>query len=133
MLVLSAAKKTLTKWHSLCLSLHDTGAATANLSLQATADGLHSHSMAGFDDEQVRASFGIPSDYDIGAATAVGYIGDPAVLPDSMLKMEVAPRQRKPLETLCFRIGRSRRIFEGAPQSVAVSRANCRSLGLRSG
>ena len=102
-LVLSVAKKTFTqKGSPNAYGLHDTGAATAYLTLQATADGLHSHSMAGFDHEQVRASFGIPSDYEIGAAIAVGYIGDPAVLPDSMLKMEVAPRQRKPLEEIVF-------------------------------
>ena len=46
--------------------------------------------------EQVRASFAIPVDYEIGAVTAVGYFGDPASLPEHLRKMEVAPRQRKP-------------------------------------
>jgi nitroreductase len=102
-LVLSVAKKTFTgKDSANRFNLHDTGAATATLALQATADGLHTHSMAGFDAEQVRASFAIPSDYDIGAVTAVGYFGDPASLPDYMHKMEVAPRQRKPLEEFVF-------------------------------
>jgi nitroreductase len=82
--------------------LHDTGAASANLALQATAIGLHTHSMAGFDQQQVRASFAIPSDYDIGAVTAIGYFGDPAGLPDHLQKMEVSPRQRKPLEEFVF-------------------------------
>jgi hypothetical protein len=100
-LVLSAAKKTFTqKGTPNAYGLYDTGAATATLALQATADGLHVHSMAGFDHEQVRASFGIPADFEIGAVTAIGYFGDPAVLPDYMLKMEVAPRQRKPIKVL---------------------------------
>ena len=102
-LVLSVAKKTFTqKGTPNRHGLHDTGAATANLALQATAIGLHTHSMAGFDQEQARASFAIPSDYDIGAVTAIGYFGDPAVLPDHLQKMEVSPRQRKALEEFVF-------------------------------
>jgi nitroreductase len=82
--------------------LHDTGAAMATLALQATADGLHTHSMAGFDNDLMRASFAIPSDYELGAVTAIGYFGDPATLPEHLQKMEVSPRQRKPLEELVF-------------------------------
>jgi nitroreductase len=102
-LVLSVAKKTFTgKGSPNHYGLHDTGAAMANLALQATADGLHTHSMAGFDHEQVRASFAIPSDYEIGAVTAIGYFGDPASLPEHLHKMEVSPRQRKPLADFVF-------------------------------
>jgi nitroreductase len=102
-LVLSVAKKTFSKDGSPNrFGLHDTGAATANLALQATANGLHTHSMAGLDPEQARASFAIPSDYEIGAVTALGYFGDPASLPEHLVKMEVAPRQRKPLEEFVF-------------------------------
>jgi len=102
-LILSVAKKTFTaKGEANGWNLHDTGAATASLALQATAIGLHAHSMAGFDKEQARASFAIPTDYDLAAVTAVGYFGDPESLPDYMRKMEVAPRQRKPLEEIVF-------------------------------
>jgi nitroreductase len=102
-LVLSVAKKTFTaKGSPNRCALHDTGAATAILALQATANGLHTHSMAGFDAEQARASFAIPSDYDIGAVTAIGYFGDPASLPEHLHKTEVSPRQRKPLEEFVF-------------------------------
>jgi nitroreductase len=102
-LVLSVAKKTFSaSGQPNRYGLHDTGAATTLLSLQATANGLHTHSMAGFDAEQARASFAIPSDYDIGAVTALGYFGDPESLPDQMQKTEVAPRQRKPLEEFVF-------------------------------
>ena len=58
--------------------------------------------MAGFDHEQVRASFAIPADYDLGAVTAIGYFGDPTTLPEHLHKMEVSPRQRKPLEEFVF-------------------------------
>lgn len=83
-------------------ALHDTGAATAYLGLQATALGLHTHSMAGFDKELARASFGVPSDYDIGAVTAIGYLGDPEELPEAYRKGEVAPRTRKPVAEFVF-------------------------------
>lgn len=102
-LILSVAKKTFTaKGNPNRTALHDTGAATANLTLQATASGLHTHSMAGFDSDQVRASFAIPSDYEIGAVTAIGYFGEPSTLPEHLLKIEVAPRQRKALEEFVF-------------------------------
>ena len=102
-LVLSVAKKIFTNnGKPNAYGMHDTGAASATLALQATADGLHTHSMAGFDREQARASFAIPSDYEIGAVTAIGYFGDPASLPEHLQKMEVSPRQRKPLEEFVF-------------------------------
>jgi nitroreductase len=102
-LVLSVAKKSFSaKGTPNAYGMHDTGAATATLALQATADGLHTHSMAGFDREQARASFAIPSDYEIGAVTAIGYFGDPTSLPEHLQKMEVSPRQRKPLGEFVF-------------------------------
>jgi nitroreductase len=97
-LVLSIGKKTFShNGAPNAYGLHDTGAATANLALQATALGLHTHSMAGFDKELARASFAVPSDYDMGAVTAVGYLGDPASLPEPYRKAELAPRTRKPV------------------------------------
>jgi nitroreductase len=102
-LVLSVAKNIFTNnGKPNAYGMHDTGAASATLALQATAIGLHTHSMAGFDREQLRASFAIPSDYEIGAVTAIGYLGDPATLPEHLQKMEVSPRQRKPVEEFVF-------------------------------
>ena len=102
-LVLSVAKKTFTgKSNPNSHALHDTGAATANLSLQATALGLHTHHMAGFDPEAARASFAIPEDYVPVSVTASGYLGDASALPGPLQEREVAPRQRKPLEELVF-------------------------------
>jgi nitroreductase len=102
-LVLSVGKKTFSQNGSPNgYALHDTGAATAYLVLQATALGLHGHSMGGFDKELARASFGIPSDYEIGAVTAVGYLGDPSTLPEQLAKMETSPRSRKPVSEFVF-------------------------------
>jgi nitroreductase len=102
-LILSVGKKTFTHNGSPnAFGLHDTGAATAYLGLAATNLGLHTHSMAGFDKELARASFGIPSDYEMGAVTAIGYLGNAATLPEHLLKTEVAPRSRKPVAEFVF-------------------------------
>lgn len=102
-LILSAGKKTFTQnGHPNAYAIHDTGAASANLALEATALGLHVHGMAGLDKDKARASFGIPEDFEVGAAWALGYLGDPAGLPDQMREMEVAPRTRKPLSDFLF-------------------------------
>lgn len=81
-------------------ALYDTGAATALLMLQATHQGLHAHSMAGFDVDKARKTFGIPDDYEIGAVTAVGYLGDPLKLPEQLQQQEKSPRGRKPVEEI---------------------------------
>ena len=46
--------------------MHDTGAALANLMIQATAVGLHVHAMGGFDAAKAREDFGIPEDFEVG-------------------------------------------------------------------
>lgn len=99
----SFAKKTFTKGgKSNHFGAHDTGAACANLALQATALGMHLHGMAGFDEDALRASFGVPSDFDPVACWALGYAGDPANLPDPLKVMEQSPRERKPLREVVF-------------------------------
>lgn len=83
-------------------ALHDTGAASANLALQATALGLHVHGMGGFDPEKARTSFEIPADFHIGACWALGYLGDPEQLSEGQKKQELAPRNRKPAVEFVF-------------------------------
>jgi len=76
---------------------YDTGAATALLSVEATAHGLAVHQMAGFDAEKARQVFGIPKGWEPIAALAIGYPGDPASLPPALKDRELAPRTRKPI------------------------------------
>jgi nitroreductase len=85
------------------VALYDLGAAAACLSLQATALGLFTHQMAGFDDGAVLKAFGIPENYIAGAVIALGYQGEPAALTNpQMLAQETAPRQRKPQKEFVF-------------------------------
>lgn len=83
-------------------ALHDTGAADATLSLQAQALGLHTHGMAGVDKDLLRAFFGVPSDFDVVAVWALGYLGDPHAVPDKYKQAEIDPRTRKPLAEVVF-------------------------------
>jgi nitroreductase len=102
-LILSAASKHFAHNKSPNqYAIHDTGAATAYLVLQATALGLHAHSMAGFDHDKARAAFGIPDSFHIGAVTALGHPGDADTLPEGLREQELAPRQRKPLAEIVF-------------------------------
>lgn len=77
---------------------YDTGAACANLSLQATALGLAVHQMGGFDAEKARAVFNLPDDCTPMAMLAVGYQADVDVLDEDFKAAELAARSRAALQ-----------------------------------
>lgn len=79
-------------------AFYDTGAAMADLSLEATSRGLFVHQMAGFDPHKAIELLEIPSGWEPIAAFVIGYPGDPASLPENLRERETAPRERKPLE-----------------------------------
>ena len=77
---------------------HDTGLANAMLMVQATAMGLRSHPMGGFDSEKARTAANLGQDTDPVLMIALGYPGDEAGLPADLARKQAAPRNRKPLE-----------------------------------
>ena len=81
---------------------YDTGAASENLCLQATALGLVAHQMGGFDSDKAKATFNIPADHTCMAMIAVGHPGSIDVLPGTLREKEQAPRERKPLAQIVF-------------------------------
>jgi nitroreductase len=83
-------------------AFHDVGAAACNLTTQAIALDLFVHQMAGFDGAKARSLFGIPEGWEPVAMMAIGYLGDPQTLPESLRERELAPRTRKPLTELVF-------------------------------
>lgn len=82
---------------------YDTGAASVSICLQATALGLASHQMGGFDIDKARAAFNIPSDYQPMAAMALGYQAGIDSLDEAFHGLELGERQRQPLGTCFFR------------------------------
>jgi nitroreductase len=104
MLILGTASTTFKHNGSAnAYALYDLGAAGAALSLQASALGLRTHSMAGFDHAAARQIFQIPDDYLLGAVIALGYQGEPsALVNEKLVVQEIAPRTRKPLSEFVF-------------------------------
>lgn len=81
---------------------YDTGAASAQMTLEAEARGLRVHQAAGIERDKVRAAYAVPEDFDIVVGLAVGYQGDPDRLPEDLPGREREPRARKPLAELVF-------------------------------
>lgn len=81
---------------------HDVGLAAENLVIQAMAQGLFVHQMAGFSVEKAREVYGIPDGFEAVAAIAMGYPGDPQSLPEDLRKRELEPSTRKAMATFVF-------------------------------
>jgi nitroreductase len=75
---------------------HDVGIATGFLLVQATALGLATHPMGGWDPEALRTAVAAPDDHRPMAVIAVGH-HDPALEDERLLEREARPRTRKPL------------------------------------
>lgn len=83
-------------------SWYDTGAAVAQLSIEAESRGLRLHQAAGIEREVIRKTHGVPDDVDIIAGFALGYQGDPDSLPEELPGRERESRARKPLSEVVF-------------------------------
>ncbi|HEX4960181.1 MAG TPA: nitroreductase family protein [Thermoanaerobaculia bacterium] len=81
-------------------ALHDVGAATAQLTFQASSLGLSVHPMAGIDRDCIRTAFDLPEGVEAVAAIAIGWAGDPETLPERLRDREKAPRERKSLGSM---------------------------------
>ena len=79
----------------------DTGAASANLALQATKLGWYAHGMVGFDRERAFAELGFTEGYRVEAAMAIGRLGDKSTLPEQLAARE-SPNGRNPLAETVF-------------------------------
>ena len=83
-------------------AFHDVGLAVGNLVIQATAMNLVVHQMAGILSEAIRANYSLPSGFEPVTGLAIGYPGDPNILPPDLHEREQAPRSRKALHEFVF-------------------------------
>jgi nitroreductase len=82
--------------------MYDTGAAVAHLLVQAEAEALSVHQMAGYDVDKARDVLNIPAGDELCAIMAIGYYGAHDTLPEKYRLREEAPRQRQPQATFVF-------------------------------
>ncbi len=81
----------------------DTGSSWMSIAIEARKLGLYTHAMAGFSADSVYDRLGVPREkFDVWAAIAIGWMGDPADLPEDFRKRET-PSQRKPLDEVVSR------------------------------
>ena len=83
-------------------AFHDVGQAVAHLTVEATAQGLFVHQMAGFVPEKARETYRIPDNAEPVAALALGYLGNPDTLPEELRQREVVFSARKPIGEFVF-------------------------------
>jgi hypothetical protein len=74
---------------------HDLGAASACLTLEATARGIFVHQMIGILPDRAREVYRIPDGFKALTGLAIGYLGDSNELPERYKARDFAPRQRK--------------------------------------
>ncbi len=81
---------------------YDLGQAVAHMSIEAMDKGIYVHQMGGFDPQKATELFKLPEHTKAVSVLAAGYIGDPSILHPRMQKSEMAPRERKELNTFVF-------------------------------
>lgn len=79
----------------------DAGAAWAQMALQATVMGYHAHGMTGIDFDRATRELGIPENFRLEAAVAIGRRDRPERLPEELQARE-APSSRKPIAEIAF-------------------------------
>ncbi len=81
-------------------AIHDAGAANMLMTLQAKSMDIYVHPMSGFNPVQMTLIFETPDDILPLCVFAVGRLGNHEDLPEPYDKIELKPRERKPLEEI---------------------------------
>jgi nitroreductase len=95
-MILLASAKLSPKGDPNVAHAFDTGAAWANLALQATLLGLVTHALGGFDRVKARELLQVDDDLELHAVIVIGYKGAKEVLSEALQERE-KPNHRNPL------------------------------------
>jgi len=79
---------------------HDLGAASALLTIEATARGLSVHQMIGIEPQQARDQFALVSPLEPFTALAIGYEGAPQQVAAQYAERDAGPRERKLIDDI---------------------------------
>ena len=82
---------------------HDLGAASAFMTLEATARGLVVHQMIGIEPDKAKQTFQLSDTIEPLTALAIGYAGSNASLDDDYAKRDDGKRERKPLSEILLK------------------------------
>lgn len=82
---------------------YDLGQAVAHLTVQAHAEGFHTHQMAGVEWDEIVVAFGLTDNLKPVTVTAVGVVDEADKLIEALAERETAPRERLPLSELVLR------------------------------
>lgn len=102
-------------------ALFDTGAAALQLTLEATARGLATHTTSGFDHARLRAVLGIPEHAICVALLCVGQPADAGTLGRDVYRREIASRTRSAPSSRCFDAHWGRPLAAPSNSSVVAS------------
>lgn len=97
--------------------LYDTGLAVGQMVVEAMANDLYAHQMAGIDRAKVAETYHIPENHEVICIIALGTMGDIETLVAPFDERERAPRQRKPLDEIAFSGDWGGGFFEAGIQS----------------
>ncbi|AOS61067.1 nitroreductase [Actinoalloteichus hymeniacidonis] len=86
--------------HPLPYSEYGLGMATQNLVLQAVAEGMIAHQMAGFDAEAIADAFNLPDSVEPRVTIAIGRLAAPGTGPEDLRERDAQPRKRRGLDEL---------------------------------
>ena len=81
---------------------HDLGAASASLTLEASARGIAVHQMIGLDAGRGATEFALPEGFKVLTALAIGYPGRHPELSDELAARDAKVRERRPLPDFVF-------------------------------
>ena len=81
-------------------AIHDLGAASASLALEAAGRGLAVHQMSGYFADKVREHFALDDDVQPFTALAIGYPLESQKADGDLAERDQRPRERKPLSEL---------------------------------
>jgi len=105
-LMISVIRTTFARDNSINkAAMHDVGAANAHLAIEARAHNVFTHFIGGFDKNKAKEVFNLPEGFEPIACIALGYLGSPEQLNETLKPREEQPRERKPLSEFVLNYG----------------------------